>query len=321
MAGGPGARILVIKLGALGDFVQALGPFAAIRRHHGAAEGAHITLLTTGPYADFAAATGYFDAVWTDGRPGGLDVGKWLDLRRRLRRGGFRRVYDLQTSGRSSFYLRLFWPGPYPEWSGVARGCSHPHANPGRDFLHTLDRQAEQLRVAAIAHVPAPDLSRIAADTARFGLPDRYALLVAGGARHRPAKRWPADRYGALARWFAGQGIEPVVLGTAAEGGVMDAVRAACAQVRTLAGETDLADIVQLARGAAAAGGPDTGAGRVVAAGGRRGVVLYAPEADPALCAQRGPDVTSVRRERLADLSQEEVAGAVKIRWPSLTGR
>jgi len=321
MAGGPGARILVIKLGALGDFVQALGPFAAIRRHHGAAEGAHITLLTTGPYADFAAATGYFDAVWTDGRPGALDVGKWLDLRRCLRRGGFRRVYDLQTSGRSSFYLRLFWPGPYPEWSGVARGCSHPHANPRRDFLHTLERQAEQLRMAGIAHVPVPDLSRIGADTARFGLPGRYALLVAGGARHRPAKRWPADRYGALARWFAGQGIEPVVLGTAAEGGVMDAVRAACARVRTLAGETDLADIVQLARGAVCAVGNDTGPMHLIAAAGCPCVVLYSDESDPALCAQRGPDVTIVRRERLADLSEEEVAGTVKVLRPSLTGR
>ncbi|MCZ6467482.1 MAG: glycosyltransferase family 9 protein, partial [Alphaproteobacteria bacterium] len=231
------------------------------------------------------------------------------------------RVYDLQTSGRSSFYLRLFWPGPYPEWSGVARGCSHPHANPRRDFLHTLDRQAEQLRGAGIAHVPAPDLSRIGADTARFGLPDRYALLVPGGARHRPAKRWPAVRVGALARWFAGQGIEPVVLGTAAEGGVVDAVRAACAEARTLAGETDLADIVRLARGAACAVGNDTGPMHLIAAAGCPCVVLYSRESDPALCAQRGPDVTIVRRERLADLSEEEVANAVKVRRPSLTGR
>ncbi|HAK62204.1 MAG TPA: ADP-heptose--LPS heptosyltransferase, partial [Alphaproteobacteria bacterium] len=39
-------RILVIKLGALGDFILAMGPFKAIRHHHA---GAHITLLTTPP--------------------------------------------------------------------------------------------------------------------------------------------------------------------------------------------------------------------------------------------------------------------------------
>ena len=38
--------VLVIKLGALGDFVQALGPFAAIRQNH---EQARLVLLTTAP--------------------------------------------------------------------------------------------------------------------------------------------------------------------------------------------------------------------------------------------------------------------------------
>ena len=41
------SRVLVIKLGALGDFLQALGPFAAIRHHH---KEAKITLLTTAPF-------------------------------------------------------------------------------------------------------------------------------------------------------------------------------------------------------------------------------------------------------------------------------
>src|SRR6266568_4059670 len=49
----PVPRILVIKLGALGDFVQALGPAAAIRAHH---PEAAITLLTTAPFAELARA-------------------------------------------------------------------------------------------------------------------------------------------------------------------------------------------------------------------------------------------------------------------------
>jgi hypothetical protein len=44
-------KILVIKLSALGDFVQALGPAAAIRRYHSADE---ITLLTTCSFAELA---------------------------------------------------------------------------------------------------------------------------------------------------------------------------------------------------------------------------------------------------------------------------
>ena len=51
----------MIKLGALGDFIQACGPFRAIRDHH---VGANITLLTTVPFVPLAEATGYFDIVW-----------------------------------------------------------------------------------------------------------------------------------------------------------------------------------------------------------------------------------------------------------------
>ena len=47
-------RILVIKLGALGDVVQALGPMAAIRRHHA---DAHITALTAPAFAPLLEAS------------------------------------------------------------------------------------------------------------------------------------------------------------------------------------------------------------------------------------------------------------------------
>ena len=97
-------RILVIKLAALGDFVQAFGPFAAIRAHH---PDAAITLLTTPPYADLARRSPWFDAVWSEGRPSWRDPAGWWRLARRLRGAGFARVYDLQTSRRSSRYRAL----------------------------------------------------------------------------------------------------------------------------------------------------------------------------------------------------------------------
>ncbi|HAQ33371.1 MAG TPA: ADP-heptose--LPS heptosyltransferase, partial [Rhodospirillaceae bacterium] len=51
------SRILVIKLGALGDFIQAMGPFRVIREFH---REARITLLTTAPFAALARECGYF---------------------------------------------------------------------------------------------------------------------------------------------------------------------------------------------------------------------------------------------------------------------
>ncbi|MBV9967994.1 MAG: ADP-heptose--LPS heptosyltransferase, partial [Alphaproteobacteria bacterium] len=77
-------RILVIKLSALGDIVQAMGPAAAIREFH---SGAHIVFLTTRPYAGLARRAPYFDEVWIDERPAAVDPAGLWRLARRLRGG------------------------------------------------------------------------------------------------------------------------------------------------------------------------------------------------------------------------------------------
>ena len=302
------SRVLVIKLAALGDFVQAVGPFAAIRRHH---PGAAVTLLTTPPFVELAGAGGWFDDIWIDSRPKARDVTGWMALRRRLRGGAFGRVYDLQTSDRSSLYFRLLWPGPTPEWSGIARGCSHAHANPRRDFMHTVERQAEQLALAGIKDVPAGDLSSLAANAGRFGLAGPYALVAPGGAAHRPAKRWPAHRFADLTTWLAETGIKPVLVGGPEEAALLGAIAGECPAALDLAGRTSLLDIVALARGAVCAVGNDTGPMHLTAAAGCVSVVLYSHASDPLLCAQRGPGVTIVRRPQLDDLSVAEVTAAL----------
>jgi ADP-heptose:LPS heptosyltransferase len=301
-------RILVIKLGALGDVVLALGPFAAIRRHHG---DARITLLTTAPYAGFLAQSGWFDEVWIDLRPSFARPDRWLALRRRLRAGGFHLVYDLQTSDRSGWYFRLMGPGRRPQWSGIAPGCSHPHDNPSRDRLHSIERQNEQLAAAGLHAVPDADLSWVMADVAGFGLGARYVLLAPGGAAHRPAKRWPVDSYGALANELVTAGVEPVILGGGEEAAIGAAIGLAAPGARDLAGATSLAQIAVLARGAVGAVGNDTGPMHMIAAAGCASVVLFSAESDPALTAPRGAAMTVLRRDQLADLSVAEVAGAL----------
>ncbi|MBY0429584.1 MAG: glycosyltransferase family 9 protein [Rhodospirillales bacterium] len=305
-------RILVIKLGALGDFVQAMGPFAAIRRHH---PQAHVTLLTSKPYAALAEASPYFDDVWTDTRPKPWQLGRLLNLRAKLRRGRFDIVYDLQTSDRSAFYFRL---AGRPNWSGIARGCSHPHANPRRDDMHTIERQAEQLAMAGIAGTPLPDLSWANADPGPLGLPQRYAVLVPGGAAHRPAKRWPAENYGTLAGILAASGLNPVLLGTQAEAREIGIVQAACPQALSLMGRTSFLDIAALGRNAALAVGNDTGPMHLLAAAGAPCLILFSAESDPALCAPRGR-VTVLRRPDLAQLPLGDVAQATEHLVAALT--
>ncbi|MFM8801503.1 MAG: glycosyltransferase family 9 protein [Tagaea sp.] len=295
--------VLVVKLGALGDVVQSLGPIRAIRRAH---PKARLIVLTAPAFADLFAADPDVDEVWRDTRPHKFNVFGLLALRARLRGGRFQRVYDLQTSSRSNLYFKLMGPRR-PEWSGIAPGCSHPHANPARDALHTVDRQRDQLKMAGIDDVPDTDLSWLSADLAGFKLPDPYVLLVPGGAPTRPKKRWPVAKYAALAQELVAHGATPVVLGGKAEAPLGEAIRAASPRVRDLTGKTSFAEIAALARGAGAAIGNDTGPMHLIARANCPSIVLFGSDSDPALCAPRGAEVAIVRRGNLEGLGVDEV--------------
>lgn len=296
------SRILVIKLAALGDFVQAFGPFAAIRAHH---PGARITLLTTPPFRALAEASPWFDEVWSDGRPDWTDLPAVARLALRLRRAGFDRVYDLQTSSRSSRY-RIF-VGSRAEWSGIARGASHPDADPRRDLLHTMERQRGQLRAAGITEFPPPALDWLQADVTGLGLPAGFALLLPGASPLRPGKRWPAAKFGELA---AGLGRPVVICGGPAEAAIAQEILALAPSALDLTGRTDLRQLAAVARRATLAIGNDSGPTHLAAAAGCPTLALFGDDSDPALCAPRGLSVQVLRHHPLAGLPVARVLQA-----------
>jgi ADP-heptose:LPS heptosyltransferase len=291
----PPQEILIIKLGALGDFIQALGPMPDIRRHHA---GDRITLLTTPRYAELAAQTRLFDDIWIDRRPKALDLEGWLALRRLLRRGRFDRIYDLQTSDRSGIYAWLFRPGRMPEWSGIAWRCSHPHANPQRDRQHTMDRQAEQLLMAGIYPVSLVPWLPAAGSRPIALAGKRFVVLI------------PAIRYGELAIRLSRANYVPVLVGVHGEADLGRMICDICPDAVDLVGRTNVAALAALVRSAALTVGNDTGATHVAAAGGNPVVVLFSRASDPGLCAPRGKLVHILMEPDLGDVSVETVFAA-----------
>ncbi len=291
----------MIKLGALGDFVQAFPPFAAIRAHH---PDARITLLTTRPFVGLAAASPWFDAVALDRRLHLWQLQRLAQMRRRL--AGYDFVYDLQTSRRSSRYHDL---AGRPRWSGIARGASHPDADPNRDRLHTRARQAGQLAQAGIAAVPDPDLGWLAAGSLAPTYPTASptVLLVPGSSPHRPAKRWPVARFGALARLLLSRGLQPVIVGGASDVPLAAEIVRICPAARDLTGRTTLLELAAIASRTSLAIGNDTGPMHLAAAMGCPAVVLFSCESDPALTAPLGRAAGQVTILRAPDLSRLEI--------------
>ena len=310
-------KVLVIKLSALGDFILALPAMRRIREAHPEAE---ITLLTTPPYAALGEACPWVDRVEPDGRPKGLR--ETARLLRRLRRARYDRVYDLQTSSRSSAYFHFLRPDP-PVWSGIAKGAALPHRNAERDRMHTLERQAEQLMDAGVwpdaptepGTAPPPDVSFLVQPETlpALGLePGGFALLVPGGSAHRPEKRWAAGRYAQLALELSRHGLKPVVLGGPDEAALAREIGEAAPQAQMLIGRTTFADLASLGAGAALAVGNDTGPLHVIAAAGAPTLALFSAASDPVLTAPRGPRVRVQRRPDLDDLHVHEVLRAAE---------
>jgi ADP-heptose:LPS heptosyltransferase len=209
-------RILIIKLGALGDVVMATPLVEAIMRHH--ADGA-VTLLTTPPYAAlFAGWPGL--AVHAVPRRG---LRNQFGLLRWLRAQGFARVYDLQANDRSAWWCGLSGirerVGNHPRWPYTLHPSTAWHGQ-----CHIYTRLCEVLAAAGI-DVTATQPALPADDTTRTRVDDwlatqepgarRLVLLHAGASPSRPGKRWP--HFAALAARLRGAGFAVVWLGAAAE--------------------------------------------------------------------------------------------------------
>lgn len=300
------ARVLVIRLSALGDFVLSFGPFAAIRAQHPDAE---ITLLTTAPYAGLALMAPWFDRVEIDARPAWWNLPGLGRLWRQLQ--GFDRVYDLQTSGRSSRYYTL---AGRPLWSGIAPGCRFAQTDPARETMHTIERQRDQLAITGITEFPAPDLAWLT--TAPIpDLPVRFVLLVPGAAPTRPAKRWPVENFAELAVYIADRGAVPVVIGGKNEADLAAAILARCPQAIDLTGRTAMADLFAIAAHATLAVGNDTGPMHIAASMACPCVVLFSGDSEPSLTAPRGPGgawPVVLREKLLADLTVGRVVEALR---------
>ena len=298
------ARILVIKLGALGDFIQALGPMAAIRRHH---PDAHITLMTTRLFEKFARECGYFNDVYIDEKPGIFNIGGWLNLAGFLNKGRFDRVYDLQNNDRTGIYFRLLKFSRRPEWVGIAKGASHRNADPARSAGHALDGHVQTLGLAGVKDITIDTLEWMQGNISSFALRKPYVLLVPGSAPERPEKRWPADHYARLAQILVQWGYQPVLIGGPAEIDSIEKITRLCPESLSLAGLTSLQQIAELARGAAAAIGNDTGPIHLVAATGCPCLVFFSKASNPEKHVPKGESVTILLKPDLQNLAPEKV--------------
>ena len=99
------AKILIIKLGSLGDIVQISGAIRDISENH---KNDEIHIMTTKPYFDLFKKNPHVSNVILDKRLPRYNLIYLYSLMKNIKKYKFSKVYDLQNSSRTSFYKRIF---------------------------------------------------------------------------------------------------------------------------------------------------------------------------------------------------------------------
>jgi lipopolysaccharide heptosyltransferase I len=263
-------KILIIKPSALGDVIHSLPFLDALRRrfreaaiHWIIARGLH-PLLEGHPL---------IDRVWV------IEKDRWKDLtqvRKTLREvialwrdlgaEGFDLVIDLQGLLRSGLMARATRAPVIIGFEEAREGSRHfyTHRVRGGEAIHAVDRYLKLLAPLGIEpeeiRFPFPPALMVGAGG--LGLPEIYGVIAPSAGKE--ANRWPASRFGELARRLP---LPTVVVAGKKDAEIADEVaERSGGRARSLGGKTDLAELVAVVRGARFMVSNDTGPMHIAAA-------------------------------------------------------
>lgn len=289
-------NILIIKLSALGDFVQATTAFSAIRQHY---PNAQLTLLTTPLYENFAKRLSYFDHILLDMRPKWHHLNRLREFIRTLRASQFDSVFDLQGVDRTRIYKRFLQKNV--QW------FSHP---PSKKPSHPQERFQQLFNTLEINFSSSLDLRNLG-EPISFPLKKPYVLVIPGASHvHGGQKRWPEECYAQLANYLIRQDIHPVIIGGPDES--FPLINQQVPEITDLVGQTNFYQIIKLAQHAAFAVGNDTGPMLLAASGRCPTFTLYSKVNPPTIGGARGDKNLHLFKDRLESLTVEEVIGKIK---------
>jgi heptosyltransferase-1 len=277
-------KFLIIRLGSLGDVVHGIPAAAALRRRYPQAQ---IDWMVDPRYVELLDLVEPLDRrIPFD--PRDLARGRaaaWATLRD-LRRSGYDAVIDLQGLLKSAVLARLVsarrtigFPRRHLR-EPLARLFYSDMPDPG-GAAHVIRKSLGLLTAVGVDNMDVrfplsiPRTPAAAQAAERIGSHE-YAIVNPGAAW--PNKRWPADRFGAVAAAIRAEfGLPSLVLWGPGEQTLAEAVVAASHGGATVAPQTSIADLVAIARGARVMVSGDTGPLHIAGAVGTPVVALFGP--------------------------------------------
>jgi heptosyltransferase-1 len=276
-------RILLVRLGALGDIVHAI-PVAAALRH--AFPGSRIDWLVSAKHREILDLVPVIDRRLAINDRGGAGAGTpMLAAIGELRRSHYDVALDLQGLLKSAVLARMSGATRVVGFSSsylrepLARAF-YTDVHEPTGIAHVVFQNLSLLEALGLTVVtpefPIERTESAVANDMRERTGGRYALLNPGAAW--PNKRWPPSRFGAVAAALRDRhGLLSVVPWGPGEQPIAEELVASSRGAAILSPPTAIADLVALARGAALMISGDTGPTHIAAAVGTPIVGLFGP--------------------------------------------
>jgi ADP-heptose:LPS heptosyltransferase len=293
-------KVLVIKLGAMGDLVNACSAFKALRDHYPCDE---LSLLTSGSYVDFVKDLKIFDNIFTELRPKLFDFDKIKKTWDFFQNQKFDLIYDLQMVDRTFFYSII--APKKTQWIGK-NFCKE--IKPSK--THCLDRYKIIFEKQGIKYSSNLDLYCIAQPLDKVLLPEKFIVLVPSASNsHKGMKKWSEENFANLAKNIIDLGYIPVLVGKADD---FQIIRSVSPLVIDLTNQTSIRNLIFLGTKAKLAIGSDTGPMIALSSGGCKTITLYSGVTKSHVGGSRSPLNHKIQIENLKDLNHLQVMDEVK---------
>jgi lipopolysaccharide heptosyltransferase I len=288
-------KILIVRLGALGDIVHAIPAAAALRA---ALPDAQIDWMVEAKHRPILDLVTVIDRVVPLEAP---TFAGWADAVRRARQVPYDIAFDLQglmksavlarasgatrVAGFSIWHLREKAARPFYSETDAGSSEGTEAAHDDEPEPHVIHKNLRLLRVAGVhttqVEFPLASVPSRALAAVRTAIGDAPFALINPGAAW-PNKRWPPERFGELATFLRDvRGLQSIVLWGPGEEALAQSVVDASSRAATVSPPTEIADLVALSRAADLMVSGDTGPVHIAAAVGTPIVAIYGPT-DPA---------------------------------------